>query len=297
MEFDSLFKDEDSCLDYLEKLRWPSGYACPNCNSDKFWVISRGLRMCKHCGRQTSLTSGTIFHRSKKPLLTWFKAMWWIVAQKNGVSALGLQKIMGFGSYRTAWTWLHKFRRVMVVPGREQLSGVVEIDETLVGGKKTGKRGRGAQGKVLVVIAVETGENGTGRARLGIVPDATASSLEAFIVANVDVGSHIITDGWAGYGRIRNLGYEHEIEDKTVIFEGQEVLPNVHRIASLLKRWLLGTHQGGISIQQLEYYLDEFTFRHNRRSSKSRGLLFQRLLEQAVGQGPIKYKDITKHHI
>lgn len=293
MEFEKMFTTEEQCLAYLKELRFPNGYSCRKCGHTNYWINKRGLLVCKYCKDDLSITAGTIFHRSKLPLTTIFRALWWMVAQKNGVSAVGLQRVLGLGSYRTAWTWLHKFRRLMVFPGRDKLSGEVEVDETLVGGKKAGKRGRGAEGKSLVVIAIELMKKGTGRVRLSIIPDASKKSLTKFIKENIEEGSTIITDGWKGYTDISKKGYQHTIEDNTkMLDDGQEVLPNVHRIASLLKRWLLGTHQNFIGEQYLSYYLDEYTFRHNRRKSHSRGLLFQRLIEQAVKHVPIEYKSI-----
>ena len=182
----------------------------------------------------------------------------------------------------------------MVFPGRDRLSGYIEVDETLVGGKKTGKRGRGAEGKSLVVMAIELMNKGTGRVRMSVIPDATKRSLTKFIKENIAERSTLITDGWKGYTGISENGYHHVIEDNTKMLDGREVLPNVHRVASLLKRWLLGTHQNYISEQYLSYYLDEYTFRHNRRKSHSRGLLFQRLIEQAVIHVPVEYKSINR---
>lgn len=292
MNFEKMFTTEEQCLAYLQDFRFPNGYSCRKCSHTSYWVNKRGLLICKYCKDELSLTAGTIFHRSKLPLTTIFRALWWMVAQKNGVSAVGLQRVLGLGSYRTAWTWLHKFRRLMVVPGRDRLSGDIEVDETLVGGKKTGKRGRGAEGKSLVVIAIEIMKKGTGRVRLSIIPDASKRSLTKFIKENIEEGSTLITDGWKGYTGISKKGYQHIIEEKAKMINGHKVLPNVHRIASLLKRWLLGTHQNFIGEQYLSYYLDEYTFRHNRRKSHSRGLLFQRLIEQAVIHEPVEYKTI-----
>lgn len=292
MEFEKMFTTEEQCIAYLKEFRFPNGYSCRKCGHKNYWVNKRGLLICKYCKDELSITAGTIFHKSKLPLTTIFRALWWMVAQKNGVSAVGLQRVLGIGSYRTAWTWLHKFRRLMVFPGRDRLSGEVEVDETLVGGKRAGKRGRGAEGKLLVVIAIELMKKGTGRVRLSIIPDASKKSLTKFIKENIEEGSTLITDGWKGYTGISEKGYQHTIEDNIRMLDGQEVLPNVHRIASLLKRWLLGTHQNFIGEQYLSYYLDEYTFRHNRRKSHSRGLLFQRLIEQAVVHVPVEYKSI-----
>lgn len=292
MEFEKMFSNEKRCLDYLTKIRWPHGFICPRCGGHEHWLIVRDLIKCKNCQYQASPTRGTIFHRSKKPLVVWFRAIWWIVAQKSGVSALGLKRILGLGSYRTAWTWLHKFRRLMVISGRNKLFGTVEVDETFVGGHKEGKRGRGAYGKTLVAIGAEIKGKAIGRIRLSIIPDASGKSLEAFICGNIKLGSCIVTDEWNGYNNVKTLGYQHKIENTTILFDGKKILPDVHRVASLLKRWLLGTHQNYVSKDKLEYYLDEFTFRFNRRTSKSRGLLFYRLIEQAVTHVPVSYNEI-----
>ena len=294
IEFEKMFTTEDQCLDYLKELRFPKGYSCRKCQHNEYCLNNRGIMVCKNCKDELSITSGTIFHRSKLPLVVIFKALWWMVAQKNGVSAVGIQRVLGLGSYRTAWVWLHKFRRLMVFPGRNKLSGKIEVDETLVGGKRSGKRGRGAEGKSLVVIAVEIMEKGTGRVRMSLISDASKKSLKKFINENIETGSNLITDGWKGYTGISKSGYQHEIEDKTKLLDGEEILPNVHRIASLLKRWLLGTHQNYIGEEYLLYYLDEYTFRYNRRKSNSRGLLFQRLIEQGVLHEPVEYKSIKR---
>jgi transposase-like protein len=294
IEFEKMFTTEEQCLDYLKELRFPKGYSCQKCQHNEYWLNNRGIMVCTSCKNELSITSGTIFHRSKLPLVVIFRALWWMVAQKNGVSAVGIQRVLGLGSYRTAWVWLHKFRRLMVFPGRNKLSGKIEVDETLVGGKKAGKRGRGAEGKSLVVIAVEIMEKGTGRVRMSLVSDASKKSLGKFINENIETGSNLITDGWKGYTGISKKGYHHEIEDKTKVLDGEEILPNAHRIASLLKRWLLGTHQNYIGEEYLSYYLDEYTFRYNRRKSNSRGLLFQRLTEQGVLHEPVEYKTIKR---
>lgn len=290
IEFEKMFTTEEQCIEYLKELRFPYGYSCRKCHHDEYWLNNRGIMVCKYCRDELSITSGTIFHRSKLPLVVVFRALWWMVAQKNGVSAIGLQRVLGLGSYRTAWTWLHKFRRLMVFPGRDRLNGAVEVDETFVGGKTAGNRGRGAEGKSMVIIAIEKTESGTGRVRMSLISDGSKKSIGKFITNNIELGSTLITDGWKGYSGISKKGYTHIIDKKTKMLDGDEILPNVHRIASLLKRWLIGTHQNYIGEQYLSYYLDEYTFRYNRRKSKSRGLLFQRLIEQGVGHVPVEYK-------
>ncbi len=223
----------------------------------------------------------------------WFRVMWIVVTQKYGTNALGLQRTLGLGSYHTAWEWLHKLRRAMVRPGRERLCGTVEVDETYVGGSKPGKRGRGAQGKALVLIAVEDkGELGFGRIRLGRVEDASGESLLGFIKDNVENGCTVRTDGWSGYNGLESVGYKHVTQEASSQ-SGEEILPLVHRIASLLKRWLLGTYQGAVGMQHLDYYLDEYTFRFNRRTSGSRGKLFYRLVQQAVAIDPVPAKQLV----
>ena len=220
----------------------------------------------------------------------WFLAMWFVTSQKNGVSALGLQRVLGLGSYETAWTWLHKLRRAMVRPGRDCLFGVVEIDETYVGGPEEEQRGRKIETKEIVAVAAEENGRGIGRIRLHRIKDVSAESLLPFVQGVVAPGSVVHTDGWRGYSGLAAAGYKHQV---TVISSGSDpahvAMPRVHNVASLLKRWLLGTHQGGIQPQHLDYYLDEFTFRFNRRKSKARGLLFHRLAQQAVEVGPIPY--------
>jgi len=294
IEFEQMFSTEEQCLEFIKKIRFPEGYHCPKCESTEHWLNNRNLMVCKTCKYELSVTSGTFFHKSKLPLVVIFRTIWWMIAQKNGVSSVGIQRILGIGSYRTAWTWLHKFRRLMVFPNRTKLKGSVEVDETLVGGKKSGKRGRGAEGKRLVAIAIEVKIKGTGRVRMAVIKDASKKSLKKFITDNIEEGSIVITDGWKGYNGIDKKGYQHKIENETKLIDNEEILPNVHRIASLLKRWLLGTHQNYIGDGYLEYYLDEYTFRYNRRKSNSRGLLFQRLIEQGVLSKPIGYKDIKR---
>jgi transposase-like protein len=211
--------------------------------------------------------------------------------QKYGANALGLQRILDLGSYHTAWIWLHKLRRAMVRPGRDRLSGIVQADEIYMGGEKAGKRGRGAVGKSLVVIMVELKDGKIGRIRLRRVPDASGFSLEGAIKESVESGSTIQTDGWVSYGQLSALGYAHEIIRKEAAI-GRNLLPKVNRIAALLKRWFLGTYQGRVESSHLDYYLDEYTFRFNRRTSRSRGKLFYRLVEQAVAIEPVTGREI-----
>jgi len=294
MEFENRFATEDACQEYLFRLRWPDGFVCPRCQSERSWLTERGLLICSVCGYHASLRAGTIFQGSRKPLRMWFRAIWWVTSQKTGASALGLQRVLGLGSYQTAWTWLHKLRRAMVRPGRDRLAGTVEVDETYIGGEKPGKRGRGAEGKSLVLVAAQEDGRRVGRIRLRRVQDASADSLEPAVVEAIEAGAIIHTDGWSGYSGLKTRGYSHEIVRPSASV-GEDLLPLVHRVSSLLKRWLLGTHQGAVSHEHLDYYLDEFTFRFNRRTSRYRGKLFYRLVQQAVNVDPVSYSTMVKH--
>ena len=288
-EFVEWFPDDKACLSYLEKLRWPNGFTCAACHMNATpWRQSRGRLVCSACRHQTTVTTGTIFEKTHIQLTTWFEAAWHVTTAKNGLSAKTLQRTLGT-SYRTAWKMLHKYRIAMVRSECEQLSGTVEIDETLIGGiEHSGKRGRGAD-KAVVVIAVETKEpKGFGRVRMRHIPDASGDALIAFICDTVKPGSDVQTDGWSGYNQLQPQGYLHQ----QVILSAQSdpahvSMPGVHRVASLLKRWILGTHHGSVSAGHLQSYLEEFTFRFNRRTSRSRGLVFRRLLEQSVTTVPV----------
>jgi transposase-like protein len=291
LEFEERFATEEACRQYLFDLRWPEGFCCPRCGHGDAWATKMGLLRCRMCDGQISVTAGTIFQDTRKPLRLWFRAIWYVVNQKNGVSALGLQRVLGLGSYRTAWTWLHKLRCAMVRPGRDRLSGTVEVDETYVGGKKPGKRGRGADGKTLVVGAVEDKGNRLGRIRLRRVADASAASLKGAVKESVAPGSVVRTDGWIGYAQLDSEDYIHTLVRPNGNV-GDNLLPLVNRVVALLKRWLQGTHQGAVHTSHLDYYLDEFTFRFNRRTSRSRGKLFYRLIQQAADIAPVTGHDI-----
>jgi transposase-like protein len=291
-EFQNRFATEDSCRDYIFRLRWPEGFRCPRCRSSRAWEMGRMLFRCTECDLETSLTAGTVLQDTHKPLQLWFQAMWYMTNQKQGVSAMGLQRALGLGCYQTAWTWLHKLRRAMVRPGRDRLQGTVEVDETFVGGPRPGKRGRGAAGKVLVLVAAQQDGNRVGRIRLRRIADASAKSLEAAVKEMVAPGSVVRTDEWLGYNGLGTQGYSHDVVRKKSTV-GDNLLPLANRVASLLKRWLLGTHQGAVRSSHLDYYLDEFTFRFNRRTSRSRGKLFYRLVQQAMALDPVPAKLIA----
>lgn len=281
-ELEKRFSTEAACVDYLASMRWPDGFVCPACQYREAWRTGRGLWHCRRCGAQTSVTAGTVFHRTRKPLSLWFRAMWYIVGQKYGTNAMGVQRALGLGRYETVWQWLHRLRHAMVRPGRDRLSGRIQADETFLG-KRTrgGKRGRGAEGKEMIAIAVEDKQpKQVGRIRLRHVPAGTAVHLNAFIRSAVEPGTVILTDDYQGYAQLQTLGYTRE-----VVPSDQLTLP--HLVASLLKRWLMGTYQGAVRPSHLDYYLDEFTFRFNRRTSRSRGKLFYRLVQQSLMVDPL----------
>jgi len=249
LELEERFSVESACRAYLYALRWPMGFLCPVCGASEAWAMDRGLWLCRGCRHQVSVMAGTIFQDTHLPLTTWFRAMWYVTSQKNGVSALGLQRILGLGSYKTAWALLHKLRRAMVRPGRDRLRGIEEV---------------------------------------------TARSLHDFIADAVEPRSTVRTDGLNAYLGLQS--YEHDRPIQRDHGPKARLLPRVHQVISLLKRWLLGTHQGAIGHDHLAYYLDEFTFRFNQRKSKSRGKLFYRLVQQAVQVGPVPFESLTNHN-
>ena len=292
-ELGTRFPTDAACRDYLFALRWPEGFRCPRCGHAKVWPVARVRFECASCGRQTSVIAGTIFQDTHKALTDWFRMIWLVTSQKTGASALNLQRVLGLGSYKTAWAWLQKLRRAMVRPGRERLSGRVEVDESYVGGLEEGAHGRGTAKKAIVAIAAEEDGKGTGRIRMRRIANASAKELHAFVEDMVEPGSLVHTDGWEGYSGLRKKGYKHKVtpvKDR----KASKILPRVHKAASLLKRWLMGTHQGAVSREHLDYYLDEFTFRFNRRTSRYRGKLFYRLLQNAVVVEPAPFETLAK---
>lgn len=306
LSFQEWFSSEYACARYLTKLRWRDGFVCPLCGSTEGWATHDKLSMrCKKCGRRISVTANTAFEATKKGLLTWFAAAWYVTNQKNGVSALGLQRVLGFQSEQTAWAWLRKLRRAMMRPGRDKLRGRIEVDETLVGGAEKGVRGRQTQTKSLVLILAERKADRMGRIRLVHIKDASAVELKKAIEATVEDGAIVYTDDWAGYTdtpdpnnpdkvlAIDPKKYRHvPVNLSKSGKKAHDFLPKVHRVATLLKRWWLGTHQGSIRPGHLQHYLDEFTFRFNRRTSGQRGMLFYRLIEQAVMVDHTPYKQL-----
>jgi transposase-like protein len=300
-EFLERFSSEEACAEYLERLRWPSGFACPSCSSmSPPYRASRVRLMCKDCRHQSTITAGTIFDKTRTPLRVWLAAAWYLTNQKHGVSALGLQRVLGLGSYQTAWTMLHRYRRAMVRAGRERLKGLVEIDEAYIAitdrenpisavGRKNNTH------KVIIGIAVEILQpRGFGRIRLRQLTSDSKERVRQFIQDSIEPDSIVRTDGSGSYAKLHELGYNHE---RNVMYgsgtPAHVSMAGVHRVAALLKRWILGTHHGSIQPDHLDAYLDEFVFRFNRRASASRGMLFYRLLQQSVVTDPVTYQDLV----
>lgn len=293
LELEKRFATDQACREYLFALRWPEGFVCPRCGGREAWPMKRGLWLCAECRHQASVTAGTIFQDTRLPLTLWFRAIWQVTSQKNGVSALGVQRVLGLGSYKTAWAWLHKLRRAMVRPGRDRLSGTIEVDETYWGSEEEGAIGRRTQTKALIIVAAQEEGKKIGRIRVRRIADLSKATLHRFIQDSIEPGSVVRTDGLPAYRAMD----AHRHEPIVITGSGQtgsELLPRVHQVVSLLKRWLLGTHQGAIGQAHLDYYLDEFTFRFNRRMSASRGKLFYRLVQQAVQVDPAPFKTLIR---
>ncbi|AXW17306.1 MULTISPECIES: IS1595 family transposase [Ralstonia solanacearum species complex] len=301
-EFLDRFGTEEACLSYLVALRWPQGFICPDCGlAAEPYRSSRTRLMCRSCGHQTTVTAGTIFDKTRTPLRVWLAGAWYLTNQKQGVSALGLQRVLGLGSYQTAWTMLHRFRRAMVRPERERLKGCVEVDETYLAitdreAPISAVNRKNNTSKVLVVLAVEMLQpKGFGRIRLQRIRNDAEECIVPFVQASIEPGAQVRTDGSAAYRSLSKLGYDHQSN----VMLGAEVpahvsMAGVHRVASLVKRWILGTHHGSVQPEHLDAYLDEFVFRFNRRTSGSRGMLFYRLLQQAVVTAPVTYADVIQ---
>jgi transposase-like protein len=290
-EFEERFASEEACREFLKQARWPEGFRCACCQDTRAWVNARNLLVCQGCGKQVSLTAGTVLQGTRKPLRDWFRAMWWVCTQKTGGSAKGLQRLLGLGSYQTAWVWLHKLRTAMIRAAREPLEGPVEVDDAFIGGEEAGVRGRETLKKAKITVAVEipgTGRRQMGRIRLLHVPDFSAGALLPFVCENVQLGSRVITDGWEGYAGLKSAGYRHEVKKGHA-----KLLAHVHLVIGLLKRWLQGTHHGAVRPKQLQYYLEEFTFRYNRRKSHDVGRIFYRIIQGSAVTRPISYRQIA----
>jgi len=292
IEFDKRFCNEQACYDYLFQNHWPDGFVCTQCGNTDYWLSKRKLLICTDCQFNHSLTAGTIFNGMRKKLTLWFKALWLFTTRKTGISALTLKSLLGLGSYDTAWTWLHKIRSCTIRDEREKLSGEVEVDEVYIGGQHSGKRGRGSENKLAVVIAAEKKGKRLGRIRLQVIENCSGEALMPFIQANIESGSSVVTDGWKGYNKLEEKGYTHHKVYQAKAENKESVLPGVHMVASLIKRVFLGTYHGRLEKKYLQRYLDEYTFRFNRRNTKYVGKRFYRIVQQTVNTMPFSQKSI-----
>jgi Zn ribbon nucleic-acid-binding protein/transposase-like protein len=282
-EFEARFATEEDCRAYWIEARWGGKPACARCHSTRVWSEREGfLFECADCGHQTSLTSGTLLEKTRKPFKMWFRAVFEISTRRTGISAKDLQRIMGFGSYKTAWSWLHKLRAGMVRPDREPLGPFVQMDEALVGG-------RGGPHKELVLVAAEA----DGRVRLAHAENNDEGTLKSFADSQIAADGHIVTDGHAGYNkrsldkRLHDMVVQTKVERRV-----SDALQGCHWTTSLLKRWLLGTHAGAVRAKHLQAYLDEFAFRHNRRKTNGVGRIAARVIEQLVARGPLTMREL-----
>ena len=291
IEFDRRFATESACYDYLFRLKWPDGFMCSKCGHQSYWISSKHIYICTRCESHFSLIADTIMHDTKKPITYWFKAMWWFTTRRSGVNAINLQELLGF-SYPTAWSWLQKLRRCTIRKDREKLSGKVEVDEFFIGGQKPGKRGRGSNGKSIVVAAVQRKGRKIGRIRLQLVDDCSSGSLTPFIEQNIEDGSQVITDGWKGYVPIDQNRYDHHQVFLSKCKDKYSALSGVHLIASLVKRLIIGTFHGRFDQKYLQHYLDEYVFRFNRRTSISVGKKFMRIVQQVASSAKITCRQI-----
>jgi transposase-like protein len=296
VDFQERFPDDAACLEYLAASRWPEGFRCPGCGGRRAWVLDRRhLWECADCHLQTSVTAGTVMHRTRTPLRLWFWAAYLVATHTPGISAMQLQRQLGISRYETAWLILQKLRRAMVAPERRPLEGEVEVDETLVGGHHEGRRGgRQRDGtKTLVGVIVEVRGEGSGRLRLKVLSDAGQKTLTPWVRESVEPGAIIHTDGWAGYGKLASAGFDHRPRlQRRDHPDAQKLLPRAHRAVSNLKTWLQGTHRG-VSPEHLPVYLDEFVFRHNRRRTPMAA--FQTLLGLGALHAPSTYREIAGH--
>jgi hypothetical protein len=293
MEFQERFATEEACREYLFACRWPDGFVCRRCQGREVGAMHTRRRVwqCKQCGAQTSVTAGTVMHNTQTPLRLWFWAAYLVATHHPGISAVQLQRQLGIARHERAWMMLHKLRRAMIAPEREPLKREVEVDEFFLGGLEKGLAGGRARGKkVLCGVAVEVRGRGSGRVRLAALHDASMRSLSGFVKATTELGAIIRTDGWKGYYGLTELGYDH-----APFSEGPEpvgeppYLPRAHRTISNLKAWLHGTHRRA-SREHMQAYLDEFTFRHNRRGNPHAA--FQTLLGLSTSHQPSSYRDI-----
>lgn len=295
-EFRRQFATEEACEQYLTACRWPEGFVCPRCGHRRAYPVAKRRRQCAECRHQVSLTAGTILHNTKTPLIQWFWAAYLMTTDKRGVSALWIQRQLGLRRYETAWMMLHKLRRAMVNATREPLHGDIELDDTWIGRSQagiTGSRQLKDRHAVPVLVAVEQRADRSGRIRLVILPDFTATTMSRIVKVNVASGATVYTDGLGAFAGLKAAGYRHialKQPLRSALRKGAgSVVPLADRVVGNLQNWLVGTHHG-VSRAQLQAYLDEFVFRHNRR--KQPMAAFQTLLGLSAGRTPTPYRRI-----
>src|SRR5215213_2966908 len=293
-EFERRFPDEAACAEWLLERRWEHGFICPACGHGGYWRLGRKVLtlQCRACRRETSVTAGTVMHRSHLPLRVWFTAAWLVATHRNGMSARQLWLQLGLGSYKSAWLLLRKLRAAMVDPDRSPLSGLVEVDETSLPFRTKDdpvepRPGRSHDGKLLVAGAVEIEGRGPGRTRLAVIGDYSAASLGGFVAGNVADGSTVVSDGWSGYKKLKDVKHDPRVVGDT---PAHLVLPWVHRVFANAKRWAMGVCHG-LRVEHLQAYPGEFVFRFNRRRTPQAA--FARLLGLAVAIGPHPYAAIV----
>ena len=296
-EFQRQFGSEEACQQYLAACRWPEGFRCPRCDHQRAYAIVTPRRWeCAACRHQVSLTAGTILHNTKTPRTLWFWAAYLMTTDKRGVSALLLQRQLGLRRYETAWMMLHKLRRAMVNAARKPLHGEVEIDDTWIGGPQPGIKGSRQlkdRRAVPVLAAVERRDDRSGRIRMVVLPNFTAMTITAILKEHIAPGSTVYTDGLKGFTGLQAAGYRHialKQPVRSALRKGaSSVVPLADRAIGNLQHWLIGTYHG-VSRAQLQVYLDEFVFRHNRR--KQPMAAFQTLLGLGTGRTPTPYRRI-----
>jgi len=280
-QFLAFFPDEAACVRYLEALSWPHGFVCPSCGAaGPPWRGSRRRLVCRACGHQTSVTAGTLFQATRTPLRQWFAAAWQVATAEQGVSARHLARELDLGSYETAWTMLHRLRRAMVRSGRPRLEGVAETGTVLLPARPAA---HGGPSGAVAAIAVEDRGERAGRVRMQRLASRSATELVGFVTRAVEPGALIRAERRSVAEALAGLGW--------AVDQGAPV--HLQPVRERLERWLIGTHQGAASHDQLDWYLDEFTFRFNRRTATHRGLLFYRLLEEAVVTPPLPYRRVV----
>jgi len=291
IEFQDKFNCEEACWEYLVNHRWPNGFVCPRCKCHEAWFIqTRELFQCQSCRYQGSVTAGTIFHKTRTPLRKWFWAIYFVSRHKKSISANQLKKDL-MVRYDVAWSMLHRIRSALNDPeGKYKLVGLIEADEAYVGGKAHGKTGRGAEKKAIVEIAVENRDKYAGRAKMKVVENASKEALTPLIEQEVKTESTVRTDSWQGYNDVESKGYKHEKVIMSSKKDQSKVLPWVHTTIGNLKNWLRGTF-GHVSSKHLQYYLDEYCYRLNRRWREKE--LFGFTIKRCLQSKPLYYKVLT----